>query len=186
MPVVPRIDSPPTMPSRALSVFGAISSPPGMEISTSTSSARRCGAATSSMASRDHLARHRIDRGLAGRNGQARPRHGADPRAGPEATPEPARRGRTVETISAPCVTSGSSPASLTTPAAPRLRRLRWQARRRALRRPAAHLDGVGKLARDQRRDMPPWPPRRAGARRPAAAQLSAGVLRPWRPLTSS
>ena len=37
MPVVPRIDSPPTMPSRAFSVRSASSSPPGIAISTSTS-----------------------------------------------------------------------------------------------------------------------------------------------------
>ena len=32
----------------------------------------------------DHLARHRIDRGFARRNGEARPRHDADPFAGAE------------------------------------------------------------------------------------------------------
>jgi hypothetical protein len=41
------------------------------------------------------------------------------PTPGPAAnvTPDPAGPGRTVERTSAPCVTSGSSPASLTTPA---------------------------------------------------------------------
>src|SRR5579883_2274381 len=37
MPVVPRIDRPPTMPSRGLSVLAASCSPPATEISTSTS-----------------------------------------------------------------------------------------------------------------------------------------------------
>ena len=37
IPVVPRIDSPPTMPSRGFQVFFASSSPPGTEISISTS-----------------------------------------------------------------------------------------------------------------------------------------------------
>ncbi len=82
MPVVPRMESPPTMPSRPLSVLSAISSPPGMEISTSTSP----GVAEQRGSLRDggahHLARHGIDGGLAGRNGQAGPRHGADARPG--------------------------------------------------------------------------------------------------------
>ena len=52
MPVVPRIDSPPTMPSRPLRVLAASASPPGMAISISTSPASPWAAAISAMASR--------------------------------------------------------------------------------------------------------------------------------------
>ena len=45
-----RIDSPPTMPSRAFRVFAAISSPCGMEISISTSPWRPSARATSAIA----------------------------------------------------------------------------------------------------------------------------------------
>ena len=51
-PVVPRIDSPPTMPSRAFSVFAAISSPCGMAISTSTSPLRPSARATCAISAR--------------------------------------------------------------------------------------------------------------------------------------
>ncbi len=65
-----------------------------------------------------HLARHRVDGRLARRNGKARPRHRAHALAGTEADAASARAARrTVARISAPWVTSGSSPASLTTPA---------------------------------------------------------------------
>ena len=84
MPVVPRIERPPTMPSRPLSVLAASASPPGIAISTSTSPLACAAAATSAMAVRDHLARHRIDGGLARRDRQPRPRHGADAFAGAE------------------------------------------------------------------------------------------------------
>ena len=50
MPVVPRIDRPPTMPSRPLSVFSASAAPPGIAISTSTSPVPCAVAATSAMA----------------------------------------------------------------------------------------------------------------------------------------
>ena len=65
----------------------------------------------------DHRARHRVDRRLAGRQRQARAGHRADALAGAEAR----RRARRAEAhrrqISAPWVTSGSSPASLMMPA---------------------------------------------------------------------
>ena len=50
MPVVPRIERPPIMPSRALTVRAASASPPGMETSTSTSPGAPVSAATSPMA----------------------------------------------------------------------------------------------------------------------------------------
>ena len=84
MPVVPRIESPPTMPSRPLSVFAASAPPPGIAISTSTSPLACAAAATSAMAVADHLARHRIDGGLARRDREPRPRDDADPFAGAE------------------------------------------------------------------------------------------------------
>ena len=117
MPVVPRIDSPPTMPSRALSVFAASASPPGMAISISTSPHARARAATSAIAAAHHLPRHRIDRRLARRHRQPGPRHGADARPGRNVHAAARRARRTVASTSAPWVTSGSSPASLITPA---------------------------------------------------------------------
>ena len=80
-PVVPRIEMPPRMPRRPFSVFSAIVSPSGTEISTSKSAviAGRLGDCLG-----DHLARHRIDRRLAGRDRQAGPRHRADAGAGLE------------------------------------------------------------------------------------------------------
>ena len=118
MPVVPRMDSPPTMPSRPFSVCSAISSPPGMEISTSTSPGRPSAAAASAMAVRIIARGTGLMAGSPGGIGRPGPRHRADARAGAEHDAG-ARRGRAAPslTISAPCVTSGSSPASLTTPA---------------------------------------------------------------------
>ena len=75
MPVVPRIEMPPRMPSRGFSVFCAMISPSGTEISTSKSA---FSPAISAIAAGDHLARHGIDRRLAGRDRQAGPRHQAD------------------------------------------------------------------------------------------------------------
>ena len=72
MPVVPRIDRPPTMPSRRLSVFAASASPPGMAISTSTSPAPFAAAATSAMASRIIRRGTGLIAGSPGGNGQAR------------------------------------------------------------------------------------------------------------------
>ena len=146
IPVVPRIDRPPTMPSRPLSVRSASSSPPGIEISTSTSP-RPVSARPLRRSPRAIIcARHRVDRGLAGRQRQAGPGHGADALAGAE---DHARRRRAaaarVAITSAPWVTSGSSPASLTTPAAriPRAMLLhRQRESRRAGRRAARSPPG--------------------------------------------
>ena len=85
MPVVPRIDSPPTMPRRPLSVFAASASPPGIEISTSASAAHRRRSGHFGDGVLDHAARHRIDGGLAGRHRKAGTGHGADALAGAKA-----------------------------------------------------------------------------------------------------
>ena len=82
IPVVPRIDRPPTMPSRPLSVFAASASPPGMEISTSASAAWPTASGDFGDGVADHAPRHRIDRRLAGWNGKTGPRHHADAFAG--------------------------------------------------------------------------------------------------------
>ena len=51
-PVVPRIESPPTMPRRGLRVFWASASPPGMAMVTTTSTASPVAAAISATTSR--------------------------------------------------------------------------------------------------------------------------------------
>ena len=79
MPVVPRIDSPPSIPSRGLKVLAAISLPPGTLISTRTP--RRV---TSRMAAQDHLPRHGIDGRLARRHLEPRLGDRADALAGNE------------------------------------------------------------------------------------------------------
>ena len=84
MPVVPRIDRPPTMPSRPLSVCCASSSPPGIEISISTSPGTPSARGGLRDGGAHHGARHGIDGGLAGRDRQARPGHHADARTGAE------------------------------------------------------------------------------------------------------
>ena len=117
MPVVPRIDRPPTMPSRPLSVFAASASPPGMAISTSASAAQPAAAATSAMASRIMRRGTGLIAGSPG--GTGRPGRVTVPTPSParNVTPAPGAPARTVARMSAPCVTSGSSPASLITPA---------------------------------------------------------------------
>ena len=117
MPVVPRIDSPPTMPSRPLRVLAASASPPGMAISISTSPASPWAAAISAMASRIIWRGTGLMAGSPG--GMGRPGRVTVPTPSParKLTPLPRAARRTVARISAPWVTSGSSPASLTTPA---------------------------------------------------------------------
>lgn len=98
------------MPSRPFKVRSAIFSPPGMAISISRSRAPSRLAAI-------------IARGpgfMAGSPGAiGRPGRVAVPTPSPalNTSPAPGAAGRTVTTISAPWVTSGSSPASFTTPA---------------------------------------------------------------------
>ena len=83
MPVVPRIESPPTMPRRGFQVFCASASPPGMEISISASARDAVRRRDLLDRLRHHPARHRIDRRLARRDRQARQRHRADALARP-------------------------------------------------------------------------------------------------------
>src|SRR5947209_11255984 len=117
MPVVPRIDRPPTITRRPLRVRFASSSPSGMEISISTSAGAPSTAAAASLACRI------IERGtglIAGSpGGIGRPARVTMPTPSPalKTIPLPAGRSRTVAMTSAPCVTSGSSPASFTIPA---------------------------------------------------------------------
>jgi hypothetical protein len=117
IPVVPRIDSPPTIPSRGFHVLRASASPSGTEISTSTSPDSPWAAASSAITS---LIIRRGTGLMAGSPGAiGSPALVTVPTPGParNVTPKPAAPRLTVDTISAPCVTSGSSPASLTIPA---------------------------------------------------------------------
>ena len=144
MPVVPRIDRPPTMPRRPLAVRSAIFSPPGTEISTTASAPAPSRAATSS-----RLARI-IARGaglIAGSpTGSGRPGRVTVPTPSPalKLTPAPGGARRTVATISAPWVTSGSSPASLTMPARAKSAPSSWVARANSGLRPFGSATGTG------------------------------------------
>ena len=116
-PVVPRIDSPPRMPSRGFQVLRAISSPWSTEISTTTSPVPPCCSATYATCS---LISRRGTGLIAGSpTASGRPGLVTVPTPGParNVTPAPGAPYRTVARTSAPWVTSGSSPASLTTPA---------------------------------------------------------------------
>src|SRR5438105_1477592 len=120
MPVVPRSDRPPTIPRRPFKVLAASASPPGMEISTTASAGVPNWRATWL------IARRIISRGtglMAGSpGGRGRPGLVTVPTPSPARNemPEPGGPRRTVAFTSAPCVTSGSSPASFTTPAVAR------------------------------------------------------------------
>jgi hypothetical protein len=111
MPVVPRIDSPPTMPSRGFQVFAASRSPSGMAISISTS----WGPPSSLMTWRIMARGAGLMAGSPGGNG--RPARVIVPTPGPALKRMPSPPGRTVAMTVQPWVTSGSSPASLTIPA---------------------------------------------------------------------
>ncbi len=110
-PVVPRIDSPPTIPSRAFSVRAASASPPGTAISTTAST---LPPATSASAARIIWRGTGLIAGSPG--GSGKPGSVTVPTPSPawNTTPLPRRPCRTVACTSAPCVTSGSSPASFT------------------------------------------------------------------------
>ena len=117
MPVVPRIEMPPTMPSRALVVLRAIRSPPGTEMTTRTPAAVR---STASPTAWPIIAR---GTGLMAGVPGSRPRPGlvTIPTPTPPSSSIPgASRQVTVAVRWAPWVTSGSSPASLTTTASAR------------------------------------------------------------------
>ena len=115
IPVVPRIDSPPSIPSRGFQVRRAIAAPPGTLTVTSTSGARPCAEAASATASSI------IARGTGLIAGSPTPIGSPGrvtvPTPSPARKTTPPREAATRTRISAPCVTSGSSPASLTTPA---------------------------------------------------------------------
>ena len=162
MPVVPRIERPPTMPRRPLSVFAASASPPGIAISTSASAAHPTRGGDFGDRVADHPPRHRIDRRLARRNRQGRAASPCRrPRRRERSRRRPARRPHRRED-SAPCVTSGSSPASLTTPAVAESssRRVIARAKARPLAARQRHLDRIGKFAGRPARQTPPSPPR--------------------------
>lgn len=118
IPVVPRIDSPPTMPRRGFQVFCAISAPPGTDTSITTSPASPNSAATAATAS--VIIRRGTGLIAGSPGGIGRPSFVTIPTPSPalNTTPLPASPRPTVAIISAPWVTSGSSPASLMTPAA--------------------------------------------------------------------
>ena len=79
MPVVPRIDRPPTMPSRLFAVRLARISPPGTAMrDLDVAGVALVAGDLGDHAVADQLARRRIDRGLADRDRQARPGHHAD------------------------------------------------------------------------------------------------------------
>ena len=115
--MVPRIDRPPRMPRRGLSVFCAIASPPGMEISTSISVGPPTLRAASSRLSRIIWRGAGLMAGSPG--GRGSPARVTVPTPSParKVTPVPGMPARIVAITRAPCVTSGSSPASLTIPA---------------------------------------------------------------------
>ena len=165
------------MPRRGLSVFCASASPPSgtdtldLEIGPL---ARHLGDRL-----RDHPARHGVDGRLAGRDRQAGPRHQPDALAAPEgdAGARP-RRAAPCSCTSAPCVTSGSSPASLTMPAMrPAVAQSRSPpARRRRVaagqRRSRPDRESPARAAPSRRPWPPPWRRRRSSSR------ASAGALR--------
>jgi len=148
IPVVPRIEMPPRMPRRGFQVLGASRAPSGTITSMTRSPARPCVSATSAIAVRI------ISRGtglIAGSpGGSGRPGLVMRPTPSParKVTPLPAAPWLTRALIKAPCVTSGSSPASFTTPASAQSCPLVWQARAKAGLAPCGKVTvtGSGKL----------------------------------------
>ena len=189
MPVVPRIDSPPTMPSRGFSVFRASASPPGMAISTSTSAARRRCAPPPRRLSRIIWRGTGLMAGSPGGSGRPARVTVPTPSPGPERRRRvPGAPARTVAITSAPWVTSGSSPASLTMPArvppSHRFRERQGKGRPRAARQ--HDLDRIGKLARRASPDRPPWPPRWRRRRWSSRGATSGGFTLVISPLITS
>ncbi|CAM5741370.1 hypothetical protein SHIRM173S_08743 [Streptomyces hirsutus] len=111
------MDSPPRMPSRGFQVERAISSPSSTETVISTSPLPPYRPATRATWSRIICRGTGLTAGSP--TGSGRPGRVTVPTPGParNTTPAPAGSRRTVARTSAPCVTSGSSPASLTIPA---------------------------------------------------------------------
>ena len=116
-PVVPKIEIPPTMPNRGLRVRAAKASPPGTEISTSKSTPPPVSAAASPSAARIIWRGTGLMAASPGATGKPGKVTVPTPAPARKITPWPAARRRTTTTMTAPWVTSGSSPASLTTAA---------------------------------------------------------------------
>src|SRR5829696_4208281 len=114
MPVVPRMEMPPTMPRRALVVFSAIFSPPGTLMTTRTP--RSSGSRASST---EYEIIRRGTAFMAGPpTGSPSPGLVTTPTPSPRSSSSPcSSRHETRAVRWAPSVTSGSSPASLTTTA---------------------------------------------------------------------
>ena len=116
IPVVPRIEIPPSTPIRAFRVFSAIASPPGTEIVTSNPGVGPSVPATSATPSA--IIRRGTGLIAAEPGGSSRPGWVIVPTPGPPRIEMPgSSTRRTVARTSAPWVTSGSSPPSLMTPA---------------------------------------------------------------------
>ncbi len=162
MPVVPRMERPPTMPRRPLSVFAASASPPGTAISTSTSPLACVAAATSAMAVPIIWRGTGLMAGSPGGTGSPARVTVPTPSPARNVTPLPGLPRRTVARMRAPWVTSGSSPASFTTPAVAQSASLRVTASAKLGRSPLwqRHLDRIGERPGQQRRHRPPWRPR--------------------------
>ena len=153
-PVVPRIDSPPTMPRRPLVVRAASTSPPGIASVTSRSpasprsraiSATRCPI---SLRGPGLIAGSPTDRGNPGRVTTPTPSPAMN------STPEPASPRQTEARIRAPSVTSGSSPASLITAAVARGGRNDRSARSNTGRSPRGNRIDTGSGKRPVRSAM--------------------------------
>ncbi len=144
MPVVPRIERPPTMPKRPFSVFWASFSPPGTEISTTISPGCLKVSAASRIASRIMARGTGLIAGSPG--GMGKPARVTMPTPGParNVTPLPASPRETVAMMSAPCVTSGSSPASLMMPARAHPSPSSWVARAKLGRVPFGSVASTG------------------------------------------
>ena len=155
MPVVPRIEMPPMMPSLALVVLRAIRSPSGTEMITVTPLVPR---STASPTAWVIIAR---GTGLMAGPPSSSPRPGlvTTPTPTPPSSSRPGwPRQRTVAVSRAPWVTSGSSPASLTTTA------IAW-----LLARACTRPRGSGPAGRTAGR-----PPRCVASRRVASAVVAA------------
>ncbi len=173
MPVVPRIDRPPTMPSRPLSVLAASASPPGMAISISASArSAGCGGDFGDGVTH-HPPRHRIDRRLARRHRKPGPRHGADALAGAKrhagagrAEPHRGDDKRAMRNIGIVAgVFDHASGRRVLVPSRHGQRKARPLAARQS------HVDRIGKFAGDQRSERRFRRRRCAGAGGPSPAQ---------------
>src|SRR5271166_254872 len=138
------MERPPTIPSLPLAVRSAILSPPGTEISTTASAAAPSFCATSSRLARIMTRGAGLIAGSPG--GRGRPGRVTVPTPSPALndTPAPGGARRTVATTSAPWVTSGSSPASLTMPARAKPAPNSYVASANSGRKPLGSATGTG------------------------------------------